>query len=71
MSIDELVAAVHARGCRVNNLFEHPLGGWQANVCDGRECYEFGRGETMTAALAQAHGKVPKPKVDLEEDWLS
>lgn len=64
MEIADLVEAIAARGCRLNNLFQRQDGEWQANVCRDGTCFEYGKGPTMRAALSDALSKVsemPKP----------
>ncbi len=57
--LEALIDEVHARGLRINNLFQIAAG-WQSNLTDGHEFYEFGVGSTaaaaLTEAIAKAHG---------------
>lgn len=54
MALEDLLAEVASRGLRLNNLFELPGGGWQANLTDGERFWEFGKGDTAIAALRAA-----------------
>lgn len=58
MTIESLISDIHAAGFFLGNLFEHPVGRWQANLYDpegGR--YEFGRGFDPASALGDAMRK--------------
>ena len=57
MTVDELIVEVSRRGLRINNLFQLDDGRWQANITDGVRYWEFGKGETPTAALITALNK--------------
>jgi hypothetical protein len=58
VSIEDQIAAIAAAGLRLNNLFELRDRTWQANVCRGTECFEYGVGATPSEALADALSKV-------------
>ena len=67
MTIENAIAAVNAAGFKVNNLFQIESG-WQANLYGGENRYEFGKGDTAAAALAEAIKKVKiEPVLDLLE----
>lgn len=51
--VEALITIAHARGLRINNLFEI-ADGWRANLTDGRLFYEFGEGASPSAALQAA-----------------
>ena len=55
--LEDLIAEVNGRGLRINNLFQLENGGWQSNITDGERFWEFGRGDTPTAALLAAMQK--------------
>ncbi len=52
--ISALLAEAHERGFRLNNLFEHDSGLWQANLRSDTHATDFGYGETPEAALTAA-----------------
>lgn len=64
--VESLIAEANEKGLRLNNLFQlrtypaHPnvprkiLADWQANFTDDQQGYEFGRGDSMVAALEDA-----------------
>lgn len=60
MTVEQLISEAASRGLRVNNLFQLPAGGWQANVCDGETFYEFGIGDDAGSALSAALAKTPR-----------
>lgn len=60
MTVEQLISEAASRGLRVNNLFQLPTGGWQANVCDGETFYEFGTGDDAGSALFAALAKAPR-----------
>ena len=43
-TLEEMIEAAHARGPRINNLFQVE-NGWRANVHGGKQFYEFGEGK--------------------------
>lgn len=53
MSIEAAIAAVHAAGYHVRNLFERQAGGWQANIgtLKGTTYSDFGIAATPDGAL--------------------
>jgi len=61
-TVDDLLAVVAAKGLRLANLFQFPVPDtgeppqlrWQANITDGEQFWEFGRGSTPEAALEAA-----------------
>ena len=64
MTLEQQIAVVNAAGYRVNNLFQHPVAGWQANLTNGTDFWEFGHGATPAAALAEAMEKAKLPLAD-------
>ena len=54
MSVDALHEVVRIRGFRLSNLFQLEDGLWQANVSNGHNFWEFGRGDTPDEALMAA-----------------
>lgn len=54
MSVDALLEVVRVRGFHLANLFQLPDGRWQANVSNGFNYWEFGRGDTADKALMAA-----------------
>lgn len=65
MTVEQLITEAASRGLHINNLFELPGGGWQANVRTFEEepaFYEFGTGVSPSSALEDALGKAPHQK---------
>ncbi len=58
-TLEALIEAAHARGLRINNLYQFE-NGWRANVNDGKQFYEFGDGKTAAAALQAALEKAKR-----------
>jgi hypothetical protein len=58
-TLEELIEAAHARGLRINNLYQFE-NGWRANVNDRKQFYEFGEGETAAEALRAALEKAKR-----------
>lgn len=64
MSVDALLEVIHQRGMKLANLFELDNGRWQANVSNGIDYWEFGRGGSPDEAILAALGvaaRTPKP----------
>ena len=57
--LEALIEATHARGLRINNLYQFE-DGWRANVADGKQFYEFGDGKTAAEALQAALAKAKR-----------
>lgn len=53
-TLEELLLAVKVRGLRLNGLAQLSDLSWQANVTNGVEFWEFGRGPTPHIAIAEA-----------------
>jgi hypothetical protein len=58
-SLEDLIEVAHARGLRINNLYQFE-DGWRANVNYGKEFYEFGKGKTAAEALRAALEKAKR-----------
>lgn len=61
-AVEDWIAHVNAQGWRVNNLFQLPQGGWQANLrtdpSDGTaDCFSWGKADTPFEALERAAEK--------------
>lgn len=54
MTLEQLLERVSAQKLRVNNLFQLQDGTWQANLTDGEQFWDFGRGAVPGEALANA-----------------
>jgi hypothetical protein len=54
MTVDDLILEITRRGLRLNNLFQLHDGRWQANLTDGVQFWQFGRGSTAVEALQAA-----------------
>ncbi|WP_137390868.1 hypothetical protein [Rhodoligotrophos defluvii] len=67
LTIEQLIDEAHARGLRVNNIFEFK-DGWRSNVRRGEAGMEFGDGATAAESLANAILKAaPEPVASLED----
>lgn len=63
----ELAAKINAAGVIINNLFQIK-DGWQANVHDGENGYEFGKDACPYKALEKAFANL-KPKKKSGADY--
>lgn len=78
MSVDALLEVVKIRGYHLANLFQLTDGRWQANVSNGSNYWEFGRGDDASAALMAAlhmaattepEYSPPKPVTFIRPTW--
>jgi hypothetical protein len=72
MTLEELFSEVEVLGLYVNNLFQRHDGKWQANLRDGQQGYEFGRGDTPVAAMRECIDKARTErhvKVNKQQDY--
>ena len=69
-TLDDLLAQVASRGLRVANLFQFQSAAtgewrWQANLTDGLQAWEFGRGGSPAEALEKALAAISGPATPL------